>query len=207
VRAAVYLTLTPFLLLVGWSSLVGGVVEASGLADGTSGKVFISASSLLMIPLGVAFGWRYRHRSLQLPARLLLTPIVLFSGCMFLAGLLILATGPESRIYGTLGTIVALALLPTVPLGIALGWRYRHRSLRLPAHLILTPIVFYLGWCLLWALLAWLTGQAWMVTGVGGMTAYIVALLMIPLGIALGWRRYRHRLPHGAQMPEAATRS
>jgi hypothetical protein len=189
-RIAAYLTLTPFLLLLGWSTLVGGFVEASGLADGTSGKVFISASSLLMIPLGVAFGWRYRQRSLQLPVRLFLTPIVLFFGCWFLVVLLILATGQESRMYGTLGKIVALVLLPTVPLGIALGWRYGYRSLRL-LHVILTPIVLYFGWVLLWALLAWLTKQEWMVTGSGGMTGRIVALLMIPLGIALGWRRGR----------------
>jgi hypothetical protein len=74
-----------------------------------------------------------------------------------------------------------------------LAWRYRHRSLRLPAHLILTPIVLFFGGILLWALLAWLTGQDWMISGLGGMTATIVAYLMIPVGIGLGWLRYRHR--------------
>jgi hypothetical protein len=51
----------------------------------------------------------------------------------------------------------------------------------------------FFGGILLWALLAWLTGQDWMISGLGGMTATIVAYLMIPVGIGLGWLRYRHR--------------
>ena len=192
-RAAAYLILTPFFLFLGWSTLAGALVAATGLADATSAKVLVSVSTLLMLPLGVAFGWRHRHRSLRLPARLFLTPILLFCGFWFLVGPLVWGTGKQPRAYGTLGTIIALISLLTIPLGVGLAWRYRHRSLRLPAHLILTPIVLFFGGILLWALLAWLTGQDWMITGRGGMTATIVAYLLIPVGIALGWLRYRDR--------------
>ena len=190
-RAAVYLVLTPFLLCIGWAALASALVEATGQADETIARVLVSASSLLMIPLGVAFGRRYRQRSLRLPARLFLTPILLFFGCWFLTGFVVYAAGQESRFDGPLGTIVALAFLLTVPLGVGFAWRYRNGSLRLPAHLILTPIVLYFGWVVLWALLAWATGQDWMVSGSVGATAYVVAFLMLPLGIGLGWHRYR----------------
>jgi hypothetical protein len=201
VRVAIYLVLTPFLLCIGSAALASALVEAAGQTDETSARVLVSVSSLMMIPLGVAFGRRYRQRSLRLPARLFLTPILLFFGCWFFAGLLVYATGRESRFSGTLGTVVALIFLLMVPLGVGLAWRYRHRSLRLPAHLILTPIILYFGWVLLWALLAWLIGQDWMVSGTGGTTAYIVALLMIPLGIAWGWLRYRHGARSNRHVP------
>jgi hypothetical protein len=191
VRAAAYLVLTPFFLFLGWSTLAGALVAATGQAEATSAKVLVSVSTLLMLPLGAAFGWRHRHRSLRLPARLILTPILLSYGFWFLVGLIVLAAGQQSRADGTLVTIVALITLLTIPLGIGLAWRYRERSLRLPAHLILTPVVLYFGWWLLWVLLLWSTGQESLVYGPVGTIILVISVLTIPLGIALGWLRYR----------------
>ena len=188
-RVAAYLILTPILLFVGWSFVGSAFVESAGPSGGIGGML-VAVGGLLMIPLGVAVGWRYRDRSM---GHLIVTPVVVFFGWRFLAVLRLWASGELPD--GTGIVVVRLSALLMVPLGVAVGWRYRHRSLRLPAHLILTPIALYLGWVVLWALLAWLTGQDWMISGHGGMTASIVALLVAPLGIAVGWLRYRQRIP------------
>jgi hypothetical protein len=57
-RAAAYLILTPFFLFLGWSTLAGALVAATGLADATTDHV-----AYLMISVGTGLGWlRYRHR-------------------------------------------------------------------------------------------------------------------------------------------------
>jgi hypothetical protein len=186
VRNAIYLALTPILLFVGWAFLSNAFVESAGPSGGVGG-VLVAVGGLLMIPLGVAVGWHYRHRSMR---HLIVTPVVLFFGWRFFAVLRLWATGQLPD--GTGIVVVRLSALLIIPLGVAVGWRYRHRSLRVAAHLILTPVVLFFGWFVFWALLAWLTGQDWMISGLGGMTATIVGYLMIPLGIVLGWLRYRH---------------
>ena len=203
VRAAVYLVLTPFLLCIGWAAFASALVEAAGQSDEIGARILVSASSLLMIPLGVAFGWRHRKRSLGLPARLFVTPVLVFLGCWLLVVLLVLVSGQGSWLDGPLGTVLGLTLLLTIPLAVGLAWRFRHLSLRLPAHLILTPIVLFFGWIVSWALLAWVSGQDWMISGLGGTTATIVGYLMIPLGIVVGGLRYRHG-SRSTAMPQTA---
>jgi len=128
VRVAAYLILTPIFLYAGWAFLGFALVGSSGLSDRT-GRLLVNISALLMIPLGVAFGWRYRHRSLRVPAHLILTPVVLSLGWWLLCVLLLWATGQQSQVYGTLGTILILGSLLMVPLGVAVGWRrYRARA-------------------------------------------------------------------------------
>ena len=125
-RVAAHLILTPILLFVGWSFLGFALVGSSRLFDGTGGMV-VNISALLMIPLGVAFGWRYRHRSMRVAAHLILTPVVLFFGWWFLSVLLLWATRQQSQAYGALGMILGLGSLVMIPLGVAYGWHNRHR--------------------------------------------------------------------------------
>jgi hypothetical protein len=132
---------------------------------------------------------------------LIVTPVVLFFGWRFFATLRLWATGQLPDAAGIV--VLRLSALLIIPLGVAVGWRYRQRSLRVAAHLILTPAVLFFGWIVLWALLAWLTGQDWMISGPGGMTATIVGYLMIPLGIVLGWLRYQH-VSRSTATPQAA---
>jgi hypothetical protein len=127
VRTAAYLILTPILLLVGWLTLAGAAVQTTDPSEGTRGLV-VAVTSFLMIPLGIAVGWRYRHRSLRLPAQLILTPVVLYFGWWLAWVLLLWSTGQESLVYGPVGIGIGLVSLLTVPLGIAMGWRrYQQR--------------------------------------------------------------------------------
>jgi hypothetical protein len=59
VRNAIYLALTPILLFVGWAFLSSAFVESAGPSGGVGG-VLVAVDGLLMIPMGVAVGWRYR---------------------------------------------------------------------------------------------------------------------------------------------------
>lgn len=196
-RNAVHLVLTPILLFGGWAFLSSAFVESAGPSGGIGGAL-IAVGGLLMIPLGVAVGWHYRHRSMR---HLIVTPVVLFFGWRFLATLHLWASGQLPDQTGIV--VIRLSALLIIPLGVAVGWRYRQRSLRVAAHLILTPGILFFGWIVSWALLAWLTGQDWMISGLWGTTATIVGYLMIPLGVVLGWLRCRHG-SRSAAMPQTA---
>ena len=119
-RVAAYLILTPILLFVGWSFVGSAFVESAGPSGGIGGML-VAVGGLLMIPLGVAVGWRYRDRSM---GHLIVTPVVLFFGWRFLAVLRLWASGELPD--GTGIVVVRLSALLMVPLGV-------RRRLALPA--------------------------------------------------------------------------
>jgi hypothetical protein len=85
----------------------------------------VGVSALLMLPLGAAYGWPNRHRSIRVAAHLILTPVVLFFGSWFLGGFLLGTGGQPSD--GTPAMVLSLGSLLMLPLGAAYGWRNRHR--------------------------------------------------------------------------------
>jgi hypothetical protein len=124
VRNAIHLVLTPILLFVGWAFLSSALVESAGPSGGIGGML-VAVGGLLTIPLGVAVGWHYRHRSMR---HLIVTPVVLFFGWRFFATLHLWATGQLPDRTGIV--VLRLSALLIIPLGVAVGWRYRQRSLR-----------------------------------------------------------------------------
>jgi hypothetical protein len=64
VRVAAHLILTPVVLFFGWwflSVLLLWATEQQSQAYGVLGMI-LGLGSLVMIPLGVAYGWHNRHR-------------------------------------------------------------------------------------------------------------------------------------------------
>jgi hypothetical protein len=124
-RVAAHLILTPILLCVGWSFLGIFLVETSGQPSDGTGAMVVGVSALLMLPLGAAYGWRHRHRSMRVAAHLILTPIALYFGWWFLGGFLLGTSGQPSD--ETRAMVLSLGSLAMIPLGVAYGWRNRHR--------------------------------------------------------------------------------
>ena len=65
------------------------------------------------------------------------------------------------------------------------------QGVRNAIHLVLTPILLFVGWAFLSSALVESAGPS---GGIGGMLVAVGGLLTIPLGVAVGWH-YRHRLP------------
>ncbi len=61
-RAAAHVVLTPIVLYFGWSLLGGFVVGVSGQPLDGAGASVVGLVALLMLPLGVWYGWRNRQR-------------------------------------------------------------------------------------------------------------------------------------------------
>ena len=61
-RAIAHVILTPILLFIGWTFVGGFFVGLTGQPVDGTGATIVSLFGLLMLPLGVAYGWRNRHR-------------------------------------------------------------------------------------------------------------------------------------------------